>query len=245
MQNSFVKMMSTISEIENHILKGLVLDEHGQWIPIADKKAVEEDFLAHLTAGQVLHEGRWVSIGEAKSAKAPTEIATTALEMPLTGTGENESRPVQPAPAAPTPVNPYNETSSGTPLPAADPSSRESMEFAPETKTIVFDVPPAAPSGPQATPAFDPDSGYAPETGAFVVESAEDQKPAGKEPAPLADDDVLSYTDRTTTSILLPTVTSWEQSARKRQRTILVYGTLGVALVGIGAIVLLIVQLVR
>ena len=83
MQTPFVKMMSRISEIENYILKGLVLDEHGAWIPIADKKAVEEDFLAHLMAGQVLNEGRWVSIAEAKSARAPTEIATIATEMPL------------------------------------------------------------------------------------------------------------------------------------------------------------------
>jgi hypothetical protein len=83
MQTPFVKMMSRISEIENYILKGLVLDEHGAWIPIADKKAVEEDFLAHLMGGQVLHEGRWVSIAEAKSARAPTEIATLATEMPL------------------------------------------------------------------------------------------------------------------------------------------------------------------
>jgi hypothetical protein len=69
MKQSFVKMMNRISEIENCILKGLVLDEHGNWVTISDRKAVEEDSLAHLAAGQVLFEGRWVNFTEVKSSR--------------------------------------------------------------------------------------------------------------------------------------------------------------------------------
>lgn len=61
-------MMNRIAEIENHIMKGLVLDEHGNWITIADRKAVEDEFLEQLWAGRVLHEGRWVSIAEVKAS---------------------------------------------------------------------------------------------------------------------------------------------------------------------------------
>jgi hypothetical protein len=206
-------MMSTISEIENHILKGLVLDEHGQWIPIADKKTVEEDFLAHLSAGKVLHEGRWVSIGEAKSAKTPTEIATPVLEIP------------------------FSESRSGQPEQQPVLSGRENPEFPPETKTIHYDQPVDRVSDLNSAASIDPLSGYAPETGAFMVEQVDDNQPdleSKGEPA-----------NRSTTSLLLPTVASWEQSARKGRLRILVLGGIGVILAGIGAILILVFQLAR
>jgi hypothetical protein len=231
MRSAFVKMMTRISEIENYILKGLVLDEHGKWIPIADKKAVEEDFLAHLMAGQVLHEGRWVSIGEAKSAKAPTEIAMTDMEMPLIDTCDTDAQ------------NPVEETRVGVPEKPFAPPAHSSVEFPPETKSIIIEHLASSIAGS----AVDPVSGYAPETGAFTLETSNDKTaaalPEDQSKAPeTAGDGILSPT---AASSLLPTVTSWEQSARKRQRTILIYGTLGVILAGIGAIVILIVQLAR
>ena len=58
MKQSFVKMMNRIAEMENCILKGLVLDELGNWVTIADRKAVEEETIAHLASGQVLFEGQ-------------------------------------------------------------------------------------------------------------------------------------------------------------------------------------------
>jgi hypothetical protein len=246
MQKSFVTMMNTISEIENHILKGLVIDEHGQWIPIADKKAVEEDFLAHLAAGQVLHEGRWVSLAEAKSAKAPTEIATTVLEMPL-----NESRVNGAAGGGPALVvvsavpedlaevqDEREETHASTSLYPKSPQGHENIGFPPETKTILFDPPTdMAPTNSTGDP-VDLLSGYAPETGAFVLEHTDGNAPA--EPG-----DETAMVDRTTTSILLPTVSSWEQSARKRRLQVLVFGGIGVAVAGIAAIAILVFQLNR
>jgi hypothetical protein len=236
MQKSSVKMMSTISEIENHILKGLVLDEHGQWIPIADKKTVEEDFLAHLSAGKVLHEGRWVTIGEAKSAKAPTEFAIPVLDLPPSESREEGLAGPPPAPDSQA-ENPVEETRSGQPEPQPVPSGRVNPEFPPETKTILYDQPVDRVSGQEVAAQVDPLSGYAPETGAFMVEQVDDNQP-GLEPEG-------EPANRSTTSILLPTVSSWEQSAKKSRLRILVFGGIGVALAGIGAILILIFQLAR
>ncbi|MBN1128735.1 MAG: hypothetical protein JXA71_07095 [Chitinispirillaceae bacterium] len=229
MQKSFVKIMNTISEIENHVLKGLVLDEHGQWIPIADKKAVEEDFLAHLSAGKVLHEGRWVSFAEAKSAKAPTEIATTMME---TATAAPDALPEAPGFAS----DPIEETRNGMNSPVAPLSDLEQTAFPPETKTVIIE--PSHDTPLVSSEEVDPFSGYAPETGAFMVEHSE-----GDHAEPREDDPEPA--NRTTTSILLPTVSSWEQSARKGRLKILVFGGIGVALAGIGAILLLVFQIAR
>ncbi|MBN2037890.1 MAG: hypothetical protein JW768_14205 [Chitinispirillaceae bacterium] len=242
MQNAFVKMMSRISEIENYILKGLVIDEHGQWIPIADKKAVEEDFLAHLSAGQVLHEGRWVSIAEAKSAKAPTEIATAYMDL-------NDQKPAtENQPAIPQDdtaqrlSDPIEETKSGEPAPAKEPHAEEGGEFPPETKTIIFSPPPDAGPEAQATaPLVDPQSGYAPETGDFFIEETPEQL-AQQSEDPIRPGE-SSMVERTTTSLLLPTVSSWEQSAQKRRKQILVFGSLSVLLAGISALVILFFQI--
>jgi hypothetical protein len=70
MKHSFVKMMNRIAEMENCILKGLVLDELGNWVTIADRKAVEEETMAHLSSGQVLFEGRWVNFPELKKSRS-------------------------------------------------------------------------------------------------------------------------------------------------------------------------------
>ena len=70
MKQSFVKMMNRIAEMENCILKGLVLDELGKWVTIADRKAVEEETIAHLSSGQVLFEGRWVDFPELKKSRS-------------------------------------------------------------------------------------------------------------------------------------------------------------------------------
>jgi hypothetical protein len=239
MQTPFVKMMSRISEIENYILKGLVLDEHGAWIPIADKKAVEEDFLAHLMAGQVLNEGRWVSIAEAKSARAPTEIATIATEMPLPAPEKKEPSETPDAGAE------IPGDSNGTDVL----STQENAEFPPETKTIFINRPPDQASDPLVATHVDPLSGYAPETGAFTLETPDETKPAPPENGSFSPetitDESISYSGRTTTSLLLPTVDSWEQSARKRHMQILVFGSIGVILAGAAAIAILVIQLTR
>lgn len=48
--------------IEENIAKGLVLDEKGNWVPIAEKIEKEKNFLKHLEAGEVLNDGQWMPI---------------------------------------------------------------------------------------------------------------------------------------------------------------------------------------
>jgi len=232
MQTPFVKMMSRISEIENYILKGLVLDDHGAWIPIADKKAVEEDFLAHLIAGQVLNEGRWVSIPEAKSSSAPTEIATISTEKTLPT--QEKSEPPRSLTA---------ENSRGN-----DGSDQTTIGYPPETKSITIEQRTVRSPNPPNEEQCDPLSGFAPETGAFVLEQSDEvaQEGLADESTPVDENPrVAPNSSSSTASSLLPTVTLWEQSTRKRHLQILIYGTVGVVIAGTAAIVVLVIQLTR
>lgn len=58
--------MDKKQEIMEKVVDGLVLDEHGKWIPIANKIKSEQEFLARLEAGEVLYEGEWIPISEIK-----------------------------------------------------------------------------------------------------------------------------------------------------------------------------------
>lgn len=65
-----------INTIEENIAKGLVLDEKGNWVPIAEKIEKEKNFLKHLEAGEVLSDGQWVPINflkeeSSKSSSSP------------------------------------------------------------------------------------------------------------------------------------------------------------------------------
>ena len=160
MKQSFVKMMNRIAEMENCILKGLVLDEHGNWVSIADRKAVEEDSLAHLSAGQVLFEGRWVSFTEVKTSRTrrierPPLIGgivsrkkTIAVETPATpapavqpstlvGTPPGITIIVQ---SQPPPASAYSSVGAPPAPPIKTPP--ETVETPPETKVIVQTPPP-------------------------------------------------------------------------------------------------------
>jgi hypothetical protein len=57
-----------IAQVENAILRGLVLSNDRTWVPISEKLAADEIILAHLAAGEVLCNGRWSSIDEALAA---------------------------------------------------------------------------------------------------------------------------------------------------------------------------------
>jgi hypothetical protein len=260
MNQSFVKMMSRIAEVENYILKGLVLDEHGQWIPIADKRAVEEDFLAHLTAGQVLHEGRWVSIAEAKAARTPTEIATAVVEVgagqektevPAAVTGETQTVPQdEAAPAVQavespeetrniqiTPPSPEEETRTSPAPPRIPLAPVEGVDFPPETKSITIQQ-----------HAVDPESGFAPETGFFVVDQADgaarpEQDGSGaaaEAPAlpPQAPEKALS-------SVMPPSLSTWEKDAQKSRKRIIIAGSIVAGLAGLAALAVILFQVAR
>ena len=48
--------------IVKNVELGLVLDGKGNWVPLAQLKAIERTVLNHLEAGEVLHEGTWTSL---------------------------------------------------------------------------------------------------------------------------------------------------------------------------------------
>ena len=52
------------------IAAGFVLDDAGTWVPLAEREKIEKEVLAHLVAGRLLHEGRWLSFDEVKIARA-------------------------------------------------------------------------------------------------------------------------------------------------------------------------------
>jgi hypothetical protein len=74
---------------------GLVLDERGAWIPLIDKLKAERFFIERLSAGEVLHNKRWVSISEAKTAVPVKESVSTAAKPPQTPS-YNHSQPEKP-----------------------------------------------------------------------------------------------------------------------------------------------------
>ncbi len=73
-------MKSPIKKIEELVCKGMVLDEHGKWIPIAEKIRKEKEFLNHLEKGEILQNGLWVKMsdiaGRTKGAEMTNHIST-------------------------------------------------------------------------------------------------------------------------------------------------------------------------
>jgi hypothetical protein len=145
MNQSFVKMMNRVAEVENHILKGLVLGEHGNWVPIADRKAVEEDFLAHISAGQVLYQGRWVTFAEVKNSRTkeverPPHISMVSprrapkrmviVETPVAAPADTAIIVQAPAPEEDTRIVQM-------PPPPQSEKRQETEEVLPETKVMV------------------------------------------------------------------------------------------------------------
>jgi hypothetical protein len=208
MKQPFVKMMNRIAEMENCILKGLVLDEHGNWVTIDDRKAVEEDSLAHLSAGQVLFEGRWVTFTEVKtsrtqriekppmfgrlsaiiSPKAPEPAiaaeppAAPAVQPPtVVGTAPGITIIVQSQPPQPPPA--IAPSSAGAPPARAVQSSPiqtpETAGAPPETAIIIQTPPPSSEKREvTAPPVRTPDMPFPPET-AIIMDVLESSHEKG------------------------------------------------------------------
>jgi hypothetical protein len=127
-------------------------------------------------------------------------------------------------------------------------SAQENVGFPPETKTIFIEHPTGQPLNSLVASQYDPLSGFAPETGAFVFEQPDETAQAKQEDGSETLLDIqkeTSISNSSTTSLLLPTVASWEQTARKRRMQILVFGSIGVALAGAAAIFILVIQVTR
>lgn len=54
--------MSSEKKIEELVVSGMVLDEHGAWIPLAEKVRKERLFIKHLEQGEILYSGVWTNV---------------------------------------------------------------------------------------------------------------------------------------------------------------------------------------
>jgi len=66
--------------IEDRIVKGYVLNEQGNWVTIEQRRKVEEEVLAHLTAGRILHEGKWLDFDSVKALRSHRQEIAPAVE---------------------------------------------------------------------------------------------------------------------------------------------------------------------
>ncbi|MBN2188023.1 MAG: hypothetical protein JW699_01110 [Chitinispirillaceae bacterium] len=189
MKQSFVKMMNRIAEMENCILKGLVLDELGNWVPIADRKAVEEDTLAHLSSGQVLFEGRWVNFPELKKSRS------RRVEKPPLFSGRIFFRKTTAAPVStPQSAPPTPDTSlisiAAEPEATTAGTRKETPPVkepaAPDTSIIIMTPEPEkTAAGSQATAPPSQQETVAPETSIISISQQPEIKTAGEQaPAP-------------------------------------------------------------
>jgi hypothetical protein len=74
--------MNGHDRIEKNVVDGLVMDEQGQWVPIAAKLAQEREFLRHLENGEVLHQKRWMPIAEMKALQNQISSGTPKASEP-------------------------------------------------------------------------------------------------------------------------------------------------------------------
>ncbi len=63
------KTTDRIRAFEERVISGFVLDDSGAWIPLSERKKVEEEVLSQLADGRLLHEGRWLGFDEMKIAR--------------------------------------------------------------------------------------------------------------------------------------------------------------------------------
>jgi hypothetical protein len=65
--------------IEKNVIDGLVLDDTGRWVPLAQKLAQEREFFDHLARGEVLWERRWMPIDKVKERRAASPGETKKI----------------------------------------------------------------------------------------------------------------------------------------------------------------------
>ena len=257
MKNANSKMMDRIAEIENFVLGGFVLDDRGTWVSIADKKSSEEDFLAHLEAGRVLHNGRWVTLAEARTPAALPH-APAAHRVAPEETAVHTVPPVTGAPEYPPETALLNlspAANQGPPsLPGKTTEAEEAGLYAPETKSIQIE--PSIPGTEQAD--GNDVSSYAMETGLFVIDrsSAADQSLHSETQLSMealseeitATPPVGGSAGRNTKSMpvfvaaLIPT---WEKEESRHKKLGLIIGGIAVAAIGIAAIAIIVLQVIR
>jgi len=76
----------TINAITQRIEDGFVVNEHGRWLYMAEQRIYEKRVIERIINGNVLVDGKWVAIGEARRlalrAKAPALKQPTPTQTP-------------------------------------------------------------------------------------------------------------------------------------------------------------------
>ncbi len=106
--------MDPFKVIEQRVSDGFVLDENGRWVHMSQKGSSEKRFMEELSKGNVLLEGKWVPIAEAKlwAVRKPEPIENSSVNSYY----------------APPPIVP--------PAPVTEQSIFEAMETVLETKSL-------------------------------------------------------------------------------------------------------------
>jgi hypothetical protein len=96
--------MDKIKEIIRRIEDGFVFDEHGRWIYMAEQRIYERRVIEQIVNGNVLVDGKWVAIGEARRLAARGKAAAKRQPLPTAAA----QTPIPPTPV--TPLLPPAET---------------------------------------------------------------------------------------------------------------------------------------
>jgi len=111
----------TINAITQKIEDGFVVNEHGRWLYMAEQRIYERRVIEQIVNGNVLVDGKWVSIGQAirlsrRSKQAAAAQAATPTASTPTAPALHQAHPAHPAqrkPPHPAPFSPpHNETTS-------------------------------------------------------------------------------------------------------------------------------------
>jgi hypothetical protein len=97
---------------------------------------VEDDFLAHLSAGQVLYEGRWVNFAEAKKIRPPTPARRSGTKTKKRAEPDREAAIADTAVIAEAPPA-AEETLIGQSSAIPSGIAGEAVPFPPETSVII------------------------------------------------------------------------------------------------------------
>lgn len=123
--------MPSLQEIEKLVTKGMVLDEHGKWIPLSEKVKKEKEFISHLEKGEILFNREWKKISEVKEILKKKSMQEKERQV-----AEEETAIISLVKTPEETVSFSTETIFDLPL-----KNKEEIvdDFPPETKIITFE----------------------------------------------------------------------------------------------------------
>lgn len=131
-------MATPLKKIQDLVYKGMVLDDKGGWIPLADKLRKEKKFLQHLEKGEILADGVWTrlaDIPQLTTALDETRDVRHQAPLPPPATRAPKSA-VLDIPVPEETVSFSNETLRDVTLPVKTAEPPPEEDFAPETKVF-------------------------------------------------------------------------------------------------------------